>query len=131
MVALLSLFVFGASARASIIQPALPEFNIEEQADAGAGASNTAPGNSSREAPVEQVVTAFVIQHALGGIGGSTSGTTSSSSTGSGYTSTAALRTATDFSFADLALAGWLAGEHRFSLPAPAGNDLLRPPQAV
>jgi hypothetical protein len=25
----------------------------------------------------------------------------------------------------------WVAGDERFALPMPPGNDLLRPPQAV
>lgn len=57
-------------------------------------------------------------------------GFTSSSSPSAGHSSVAIGVMPATLLF-DLPFAGWVHGEHRFSLPAPPGYELLRPPQVA
>jgi hypothetical protein len=127
----LAALAFSASySEASIVQPGLPEFILEE-ASPSSGASERPYSGPERAQPEEDKQIAFDLstQNALANNAGSSSGTSTGTSGGSTSTSTVALRTSSLGSLADLSLAGWVASEQRFFLPDSPANQLLRPPQ--
>ena len=117
-------------AEASIVCPDLPEFTFEE-GQVGAGPADKSAPAEPTERPTDRYHNQFLIQQAFAGAN-SSSGTSSSSAGSSlGTGSTFALRAMATFSLSDLSMTGWAAGELRFELPSPPGNDLLRPPQII
>ena len=119
---------------ASIVVPEGQPFSVDLNLDAGASTgAGSSDERSSPAAPSDEDRNRHDYDRATGqdafSFGGSSTGTSTSSSGNSGGSNTFAVRSVDADLFSDPAIAGWLSGERRFSLPMPPGNELLRPPQ--
>jgi hypothetical protein len=122
----------GATARASIVIPDCPSFNLEPQSEA-AGASAGSP-NAPEEYPSDipsksrdenaKVLNAFMLTHH-----GSSTGTSANSAGNGGVFDTCAVRSISVVVLLDSSLACWMSGEQCLALPMPPANSLLRPPR--
>jgi hypothetical protein len=124
----------AVGAHASIVVPDCQLFSVDLNLDAGAStgagsrADRSSPVPSSDEDQNRNAYDRMTGQDAFSS-GGSSTGTSSSSSSSSGSSNTFAVRAANADLITDPAIAVWLSGEQRFTLPMPPGNGLLRPPR--
>lgn len=110
------------TALASIQMPEMPNFQLEGRGDHSMGETPVPCREIPNEDPEGQS------EHLLPL--GNTSTSTSTTSGGGAVPSNATLLDETsNVVSCDPAVIAWVSGESRLVLPAPPGNDLLRPPQ--
>lgn len=116
------------AAQASIMLPAVPEFDVASQSISDPVESESVPCDSSADLAKDPCPELVQDAGALPAGGASTS--TSSSGTGPGGSPLAIGNSIASLSD-DADVGGWISGEAHLNLPAPPGNELLRPPQAL
>lgn len=129
----LAIFVFAESTtvEASIVGPAVPEFCLEQPSgvirDGRASRSGVPSEQQTAKDSARQVE--FSLLSAQQGTSNSSSSTSGSSSLG-GAGASMALAPLSANGLSGSAVVGWVPSERQVSLPAPPGNELLKPPQS-
>ena len=137
LLAMVVVAVSSSAAQASLVCPEPAAIELNDLLPAAGAVASTAGSCGSSSAPAtapsengSEREQARQFSPAAIPSSGSTSGTSSSGSGTSGSTGTA-LDSVAAVVLCDADLVRWIAGERRFTLPTPPGNDLLRPPQSV
>lgn len=130
---LVSIFVVAAteSVEASIVGPKVPEFSLETSVSGASSKSTSQSAAPTRQPASEESAQELEFTLLSAQQGPSSTSSTSGSPSVIGANSSIAGICFPARILSDPAVAGWVSGERRVSLPPLRCNELLRPPQKV